>query len=290
MRGVEGKVVPGKLLGFDNFVKDAAEFFDGVGLLDNAGKSVFAVFRHDRVITITAGDDGANVGILQTELLESFASAHPAGDGEIHNHSSEWFAGTLGLAVANDCFGAVLHSFGSVAEMMKHRADEIANWLFIVHDEDAPGAFEICRCVGLLDWNLVGGSGQIEMENGAVTVSGFNGENAFVAFDDRECRGQAEASAAALGGEVRIENFRQQVGGNARAFVAHGNAHVIARGQGNFGAGNQGMIFGRDADGSALRHRLDGIENEIVNDLVNLAGIDFGRGEVFVDVVLSAES
>src|SRR5258708_3176210 len=86
---------------------NTAHDFDGGGFFEDVGEAVFAVFGHDGVVAIAAGDDGSDVGVVTEELLEGFASAHAAGDGKVHDDSAKGFAGAFGLVVAEDGFGAV---------------------------------------------------------------------------------------------------------------------------------------------------------------------------------------
>ena len=136
--------------------------------------------------------------------------------------------------------------------------------------------------------DAIGRSGQVKVEDRSVADFGFGAEMAVVALDNAKSRGEAEAAAAVFGGEVWIENFGEEIGRDARALIAHANANVVARRQGSFGAGNEFVILRFDTNQTALRHGLHRVQHKVVNDLMNLAGINVGGREIGGEIEFGA--
>ena len=80
------------------------------------------------------------------------------------------------------------------------------------------------------------------------------------------------ALADGLRGEERLEDPRSDLVGDARALVLEVDAEAVP------------VPAPRDADGAALRHRLQGVVDEVGHHLLQLRGIDPHRGQVRCEV------
>src|SRR5436190_21468070 len=82
-----------------------------------------------------------------------------------------------------------------------------------------------------------GGSGQYDRSPGqrhtradATTRLTLDFEGAAVPLDDPLCDGEAQTRASALGGEARLSDPPQIVGGNPEAVVHEPHSHPLSRG------------------------------------------------------------
>ena len=98
---------------------------------------------------------------------------------------------------------------------------------------------------------------------------------------------QTESGADRLGSEVWIEYSREDIGGDAAAVIADGDPDIRARvGSLTIAEDHVRRPYFND---SALRHGLPGIEEDIVENLADLAGVDFGRPEIDRNVDVDAD-
>src|SRR5207245_9066861 len=97
-----------------------------------------------------------------------------------------------------------------------------------------------------------------------------------IGFGQPFCQRQAEAYPLALRGEQRLEYVLEVVGRDAASGVRHGDLEAVRE------------RSGPHAQGAALRHGLDGIGEEVVQDETNLVGIDHDRSEVLCLLQLPA--
>src|SRR5207253_1148665 len=106
------------------------------------------------------------------------------------------------------------------------------------------------------------------------------GNLAAVLADDGVCRRQAEPAGALPGSEIGIEYPRQNIFGNAAAVVPNRDPDPGARS----GTVLEKNVLCPNFDGSTFRHRLAGIEEDIVEHLPDLARIDLSESQVFGDM------
>ena len=80
---------------------------------------------------------------------------------------------------------------------------------------------------------------------------------------------QTETIAAGLGGEIWVEDTGKNIGGYSVPVVENGDPDVrIAQ------------VFGTNLDDPAFRHGLPRVEQDVMEHLPDLAGIDLGTAEV----------
>src|SRR5688572_14946731 len=121
-----------------------------------------------------------------------------------------------------------------------------------------------------------------DAHGGAGRSGGNERDVAVVAFENALGDGQPESGAAGPAGEKGIENARSEVGGNARAAVDDvdgGERRAAAN-----------VLADDDGERAAARHRFGGIEDEIEQDLLELAlvGVDHqgGHGRIVAELNL----
>ncbi len=98
--------------------------------------------------------------------------------------------------------------------------------------------------------------------------------------DDGEYGGEAEAGAVLLGGEKGGPDFFEVLGGDAAAVVARFELDVVAVGEAGdlvFGEGEIARAELHAADVGRGRHRLNGVEDEVLKNLEDLRAVD-GEG------------
>ena len=59
--------------------------------------------------------------------------------------------------------------------------------------------------------------------------------------------------------------------------------------QGHFGAGDDFLVLGLNPNLAAVGHGLDGVEDEVMDDLMDLPGIDFGGREIGGEIEFGAD-
>src|ERR1700722_12681284 len=94
--------------------------------------------------------------------------------------------------------------------------------------------------------------------------------------------GQAETAAGLLGGKVGVKDSRQNVRGNPASMVENRDNHVPAAAQ-RESICVEYHVFSVHFDDSAFRHRLPGIEQNVVERLTDLFNVDLRRPEVSPD-------
>ena len=108
--------------------------------------------------------------------------------------------------------------------------------------------------------------------------------------DDRVDRRQPQAAAGGFRGEVRIKDPREVFRRDPRAVVADGNAHVIARAQrGHRPLPADGHVVRADLQHAAFRRSLHGVDDEIVDDLVDLTPVQLRQPDVGREPELAAQ-
>lgn len=114
------------------------------------------------------------------------------------------------------------------------------------------------------------GSREAEEDACAVVFLAFDFDFAAVFAEDSADDEEAEAGAGGFGGVVGFEERAHVFGRDADAIVFDGDAEFVVGGA------------GADGDASAFSGEcLIGVTNEVVEDLLELAGVDVGGGELF---------
>ncbi len=134
------------------------------------------------------------------------------------------------------------------------------------------------------------GSGQEEVEACSLPHRGFHGQVAPVALDDREGGGQAEAHAVLLGREEGIEDLGEVFRRDAAALVLHGDPHVAARLEGQRVAFGDRDVLPPHADQAAFRHGLVGVDDQVLDHLGDLPGIELPRPQVLGEQTAAARA
>ena len=83
--------------------------------------------------------------------------------------------------------------------------------------------------------------------------------------------GQAQAAALLLRGKIGVEDLLEIFFRYADPLILNGDFGIIASLQGEAATIADLDIFPGNLDGAALRHGLDGIDNEILEDLADLS-------------------
>ncbi len=87
--------------------------------------------------------------------------------------------------------------------------------------------------------------------------------------------GQTQAATLLLRGKIGIEDLLEIFFRYADPFILNGNFDIMARLQGEAAMLADLNIFPGNLDGAALGHGLDGIDNEILEDLIDLSRVSF---------------
>ena len=120
--------------------------------------------------------------------------------------------------------------------------------------------------------------GEVDEDVGALVGLGLDFDLAAVLADDAADDEEAEAVAGGFCGAVRLEEAAHLLRGDAGAVVRDGDEEI------GFGG------TGADLDQAALtRDGLVGVAEEIVENLLELVGIDQGGGELFRQVEIDAD-
>ena len=120
----------------------------------------------------------------------------------------------------------------------------------------------------------------VEIETGTAARRAVHPHHAAMAAHDALARHQAQAGAGFLGGEERLEQMLQHGIVHARAAVDHADAQVAARMRlfaGHEKIDGQFGLAGFDAQPAAVGHRLDGVEAEIEQALLQLGVVALER-------------
>ena len=155
--------------------------------------------------------------------------------------------------------------------------DDGADAGVVVADQDGAFAARWERTTGSDDVGGAGGAGKHDVERGAEAEVALCPDGAAVLLDDAAADGETEAGAALLAGVggldllEAVEDGVELVGGDAAAFVDDLEEDGVGGG------------FGVDADGGGGGGELDGVGEEIGEDLKDAVGVaveeeGLGRG------------
>src|SRR6266511_765440 len=99
---------------------------------------------------------------------------------------------------------------------------------------------------------------------------------------------QPESTALGFGGEIRIKDLGERLPRDATAVVLHRDFDILALWEGNGRTRPKHDIICLHPDCPASRHGLHGIEYYIIDDLIDLPGIDVHGPEVLSDLEVTA--
>src|SRR5580704_1736581 len=126
-------------------------------------------------------------------------------------------------------------------------------------------------------------AGQVDFESGSAAQLAEDPDVAATLLDDSVDPGKPEPGAfCAFGGEEGFEDVGLSFYVHAHAGVADSQHHVFARLKGRVNAGVfvvEGDVGGLDCEFSAGGHGVAGIDGEVHDDLLDLAGIGAHRAE-----------
>ena len=111
-------------------------------------------------------------------------------------------------------------------------------------------------------------SGEMEGDAGADSFAAFDFDFAAVLADDAADDEEAEAGAAFLGGEERLEDVAHVLGGDSGSCVADGDGRFVF------------IEIAAKSDRSAGRGGLGGVADEVVDRLFDLPAINPHEGKV----------
>ena len=187
-----------------------------------------------------------------------------------------------------ECFLAAGRGQDLVAVAGQDAAGDLAQGVFVFGDQDSPAG----AAAGIaLVWRrfgggaLPGGGGQQQGDGGAVAWFGVDPDVAAGLGDDAVDSGQAQAGSLALGlgGVERLAGAGDDLGRHPGAGVADGHGDVAAGRQvvpeGGVGLVDLG-VGGLDGQGPAAGHGVAGVDGEVDQDLLDLAGVGGDGGQV----------
>ena len=198
-------------------------------------------------------------------------ATHAAGDGEVHDDRGVGLAFLACGDVGLDARLAVGHGVHLVAEEFQRRLRQLADEILVVHHEDAAVALHVRDRLRLRRLHLFLGGGQMDVELSADTPRRVGGDDAVVLLDDGIGCGEAEAGAFVLRGEIGVEDFAEVLGFDAGAVVLDGDAAVAPGDQPQRRVRLDRDVVGGDAHDAAAGHGLHGIDDEVLDDLAELA-------------------
>ena len=175
-----------------------------------------------------------------------------------------------------------------VAALLQRHGGEVADHFLVFHQQDrldarAGGALGTDHDAG--DGHRLLGRRQKDAERRAFPRLADHVDVPLVLLDDAVDDGQAQAGALAefLGGEERLEDARLHFAAHAAASVGHGQQHVAAGldvGRQVVGVRVQDDVAGLDGELAAARHGVAGVDRQIDEHLVDLAGVGLDAREV----------
>ena len=113
-----------------------------------------------------------------------------------------------------------------------------------------------------------------------LVFAGFDFDRAVVGFDDSDDDGEAEARAAFLGGgEQAFENSFALVLAHAVASIAKFDHYKTSGFR-----GSRGLRPRRDFKPAALRHRFNGVQREVEEDLFELGDVGHDERQIGIEV------
>ena len=125
---------------------------------------------------------------------------------------------------------------------------------------------------------------QIDGEDAPLAEAGAHLDEAVVAPDDRIRGRQPQAAALLLGGEIGVEDPRQVLAGNSRARVLHVDPDEFPPGRDQRVAACRNDLVSRgDLHRAPERHRLAGVEHEVLDHLGQLPLVGVHGPQVLVD-------
>src|SRR5271166_4800554 len=231
-----------------------------------AGEGVFGVAG--KIEDLGAG---ARREKLLNELVAAEAGHNDVGDDEVDGFGVSGGQGESGIAVGG--FENV------VAAGLERLANKLANGLFVFNEENSFSSADGGERSG--SGKSFGGlidAREINGEDGAAAGLALNEDVAAALLDDAVDGGKSEAGTFAffLGGEERLEDASLGFTVHALAGVTDGNHDVgavldesIFRTVGLV----EGNAGGANADFTAVGHGVFGVDDEIHDDLLELAGV-----------------
>src|SRR6266571_7025079 len=124
-------------IGPDDVAKDAGKLADFIGLCHHSAKAVFRILGHDRIIGVTAGDNGPGLWIDFQQMTDGLLAAHPAWNREVHDHRGEWAACLTRIRITAERFRAVPRQLRFVPEPTQGGLRKAPNLRLVVHDQNA---------------------------------------------------------------------------------------------------------------------------------------------------------
>jgi hypothetical protein len=168
--------------------------------------------------------------------------------------------------------------------LLEREGDGFAEGGFVVHHEDVADGQIGGRRGGRGSGGRLTGGREVNVKRRAGAGRGVDREGAAVLMDDgvgdREAEAHAFLHAAAFGRKVGVENFRDDVEGDAVAGVGEREVQVFAGRERGDGGRGEDEIFRAEAHDAAGGHGFAGVEHEIVQDAFDLGGVDLGPPEV----------
>lgn len=258
------------------------EILGGVGFGYGGDVSVFLVVGHDVAGGITAGHDGADGGVDDAQALKGFLAAHAAGDGEVKDHKLIGVGLVDGILIRDDGVCAIADAIHAIVVMFEEMAGELRHSGFVVHNENALTlAFGVGVGAGRFFGKFgpgVGGDGEVDEEGGPSSGRGANGDVAAVFTEDGVGGGKPESAAPIFGGVVGFKDAGGHVGSDAAALVADFEAEVVAGGEVEGGAGVEAGAGEDKLDDPAFGHGFVGVDDQVLEGLADLAGVDMDEG------------
>ena len=215
--------------------------------------------------------------------LTRFLAAHTAGHSQIKDHRIERFIGRFRLLVGFNCLGTMGRECHIIAQHAEDLSGDHGHRFHVIHHQNTPLA-RINPVIGHLqlsgNHDRLHRLGQIDLERRASPDHRINGHQPAVPLNDRIRRRKTEAVALLLGGKIGVKDALQILRRNAATLILHGYADVIPGRQRRDATAAHGFTGQTETNGPPARHRLVGVDEQIIHDLANLPWIRIDRPQV----------
>src|SRR5437870_12299865 len=167
-----------------------------------------------------------------------------------------------------------------IAQLRQHIDEHVPNRFVVIHDQHHAlpyhrGTWPVWR-----RHKRVRGGRQIEGDGGPDPDVRGDRDAYVVLGDNGISNRKAEPTATGFRGEIGIKDFGELVRRDAAALIAQGDLDPAPLGEQRRETSVAGEVFRPDRDDPSLGHRLLGIEDDIIEDLMDLAGINLDRPEI----------
>src|SRR5579884_1000759 len=284
-RPLRQRAALGVLAGLRAYAADLPRELGGrVGLLQEAGEFGAGQAVHGFELAEAARKQHRHIGRDRLDMAEGFRPVHSR-HGQIEEDRAEAAAGFADDVDGRRAVGGRENQITVAAQGGGGRA---AHDLFVIDDQDYPGAREILR---LRIAVFAGRRGREQHREGAsFSGRGGNFNRAVVGLDDAARRRQPQSPAGEFGGEERVENAERGGFIHAAAVIFDLDGEIAAGQQSVGGKAARGQGVRVDAPGgdpNRAAAAVDGfgrVQDHVQEKLLELPGIGGDRRQVLQQV------